>query len=122
MGEFIGEDGKRKLIADLTESYERMQKHLASGGTMGEFADQEARLAKEELVKDFDEARRHFEGNGTVEELVDLWLSRHGCIIPRVRESLKPLAERMQQHFGQGGSAEEFLAKEYPNLFPSDMK
>ena len=115
-GDVIGEDGKRKMIAEVTELYERMKKHFAIGGTLGEFADQESRREKEAIVKQFDEARRHFQGNGTAEQLVDMWVSRHDPIVPRRGERLKPLAERMQHHFEQGGSAQEFLGKEYPNV------
>lgn len=116
-GPAIGEDGKRKLIAEVTELYECMKQHLASGGTLGEFADQESRREKESTVKHFDEDRRHFEGGGTAEELVDKWLSRHDCIVPHMRDNLRKLADRAQHHFEQGGSAEELVDKEYGNLF-----
>ncbi len=113
----FGEDVKRKMIAELTQQYERMKKHFANGGTLAEFAKQESRREKEEVVKHFDEARRHFEGGGTTQELVAQWRSRHECIVPPTTEILSELAERLQQHFEQGGSAKELVDKEYGNLF-----
>ena len=113
----IDEDAKREMIEDLTELYERMNIHCESGGAWGEFVDQESHREKEVMMKQCDEARRHFEESGSAEELVEMWLSRHDHNVPHMRERLRKDAEQWQHHFEQGGSAEELVDKEFGNLF-----